>query len=824
MLKLLSKWLKIYQDEINLFFWSAVLLFLIRSSNILFNNFAETAFLKRFGVQYLPIITAVNSVTTFFIMGFLAGFMVRLPGSRLLEYTLVFCGISVAGLRFLIPLDFDLLYPILYVLKTQYEVLLGFLFWNLANDLFNTRQSKRIFPLITAGGIIGGIIGSFGTPLLAKTISINNLMFAYLGTTVVGALALKRMGTLFPSVLLFTQEGKKKKSRASFIGEIKGVLPLIKESKLAKILILLTLLPNIVIPIINYQFNFAVDQRYATESGMLGFFAYFRGAQNVIALIISLFVGRIYGRFGLPVALLFHPFNYMLAFLGFLFRFDIFSAMYARLSTAVLRTAINTPARAVLFGLFPESYRHVIRTFLRGTVVRVGVLMGSGFVLLSQGFMHPRYLSLVALVFVTAWIGSTFFLKRDYSKILLDLIERDMLDLKALDAQDAVQIFKDKKMHSQLLRSFSSARGEDSLWYGRLLKSLEVKGLDARILSKLKEEDDRTRIRLLPLLSSQAGKEAVQVFLDLVDPHKPDLMVAFARTAKRVYEDMPSDLQKEIFETARNPEVKAYMVVGLYGQAPLEYKGTIDAWLNSDHLPERRAGVLAAGESEDCNYITKLVVMLQKEEDESIIPLILKALSRLGAPEINELALPFLSHPLETARLAALDTFEIESDDTARKVIGLMGDPSEKVRDLAMEKLETSSYEINPLLAESLVLLSRRIRNGIFQLAESLGIKDMDAFQFSRSQLEMGYRNLAEAEALGHLPESRERDLLIDHLVQKKMQRLENVLRGLAAHDRSGHLRIIWRGISSADSRRRIPVGGRTAWRPWKTPWIVLCQ
>jgi len=85
MLKHLGKWLKIYQDEIGLFLWSALVLFLIRSSNILFNNFAETAFLKRFGVEYLPYVTAVNSVATFLIMGFLTGFMVRIPGNRLLS-------------------------------------------------------------------------------------------------------------------------------------------------------------------------------------------------------------------------------------------------------------------------------------------------------------------------------------------------------------------------------------------------------------------------------------------------------------------------------------------------------------------------------------------------------------------------------------------------------------------------------------------------------------------------------------------------------------------------------------------------------------------
>ena len=111
---------------------------------------------------------------------------------------------------------------------------------------------------------------------------------------------------------------------------------------------------------------------------------------------------------------------------------------------------MNAPARAVLMGLFPRSHNAIIRPFLRGTVVRVGVLLGSAFVFVSQSFMHPRYLSLVALLFVVAWIGSTVFLKRNYSKILLDILTSNTHDLKALEEQDALQIFRDKEVQSQL--------------------------------------------------------------------------------------------------------------------------------------------------------------------------------------------------------------------------------------------------------------------------------------------------------------------------------------------------------------------------------------
>lgn len=803
MLKLLGRWLNIYQDERGLFLWSAVLLFLIRTSSILFNNFAETAFLKRFGVEYLPIVYIVNSISAFVIMGLIAGMMIRLTANRLLNYLFLFCGISVGGLYFVIPLDFDLLYPLLFVLKSQYEVLLALAFYNLANDLFNTRQSKRLFPLITAGGVLGSIIGSFGTPFLIKAIPLDRLLLIYLCTTILGAIAVKRMGTRFPTLLLSDKASKKGKSRTTMVQEFKKAVPLIKKSKLVKIMILLTLLPNVVIPIINYQFNYAIDQSFGNERTMIEFFGYFRGVMNIISLIILLFIGRVYGRWGLPVALMFHPINYMLAFVAFLLRFDLFSAMYARISTNVLRTTMNVPATNILMGLFPESYRNVIRPFLRGTVVRIGVLMGAGFIMLSEGFVHPRYLSLVALVFVWGWVTTTFFLKRGYSKILLDLISRNMLDLKSMEDKDVGHVFNDKQVQAQLIQSFLSARGNDCMWYARLLKSLSVQELDMHILSTIRGQNDRTKIGLLSLLSPRAGDEAVQVFKELAEPDNPDLMVALIEAANRLDSELSSEFEREIFVTSEYPEVQAHAVTGLFHQDPATYSEMIHAWLNDDHMNKRKAGVIAAGKTGERSFVSQLEKMLGAKDNGPILPFVLQGLNRLGAPHLNTLVYPYLSHPLESIRIEALEAFDIKDDDTLKEVINLMNDPSDRVHNQAKHKIEISSYQNAQLLVESLTIPRRKVREGLFYLLESMDIKNLDVFRAARFQIERSYRNIAEAEAVRALPKSRERDLLLDHLDQKSKVRLENALRILATQDRSGQMKTIWRGISSVDPRQR---------------------
>jgi Cyclic nucleotide-binding domain/TLC ATP/ADP transporter len=797
---LLAKWFKLYKDEIGLFFWSTLIFFLIHFADVLFNNFGETAFLKRYGVEYLPVVYMVNSILTFFIMAIVTGLMAAMSGGRFLGYLLLFCGTSVGAMRLLIPLGFELIYPVLFVMKTQYEVLLGLVFWNLANDLFNTRQSKRIFPLITAGGVLGGMVGSFGTPWLAKTISLDNLLWAYLVISGLGVIIVKVMGRRFPAILI-TEKRPKKKGRTPFLDEFKKVGPLLRESTLVKILVVITLLPNVVIPIINYQFNYVVDETFATEGRMIAFFAYFRGVMNIISLVLLLFVGKIYGKWGLPVSLMFHPANYLIAFGALLLRFDIVSAIYARITTTVLRTTINNPARAVLVGLIPAAYRSLVRPFLRGTVVRIGTLAGSGLVMLSGPWVHPKYLSVVAGVFVIVWFLSNIHLKRSYSKILLDLISVDMLDLKSLEEGDATHIFKDKNVKTRLMEGLSSARGDQCIWYARLLKSLGMEGLDGQILLLLRDLDDRTRVELIKLLSPEAGAAAIPVFRALADPEKPDLMIALSKAAMGFDPQIAFAFQEELFQKCRHIQVKAYAVSGLYRRSREAYRPLIDSWLDSPNLLERRAGVIAAGESGDAFYVEKLRLMLSMEEEGSILPFILMALNRLDAPQKDRLVWPFLDHSLESVRLAALEAFEIKDDEGLRKAIELMGDPSLRVHELAKQKLQTAPHQNGQLLVESIGSPRRKVREGVFQLLESLDVKDVEVFKFARAQLERAYKSVSASDALDRAGVTGE--LLLKHLAERRWLLLDNILRVLAAQDRSGKMRIIWRGIASRDARQR---------------------
>ena len=190
---LLHDWLDLRSEEVKGFALATFTLFLITASNLLFNNFAETAFLKRFGVDSLPTVILINTISAIVVMSLVGRLLQRFPGQTVLRWVLIFCTLSVALARLAIPLEMKFLYPVVYVMKTQYEILLIFLFWNLVNQIFSTRQSKRLFPLMVSGGILGGLCGSFFTLWFVRLDVLDNILLAYITGTLTAAFLVGRL-------------------------------------------------------------------------------------------------------------------------------------------------------------------------------------------------------------------------------------------------------------------------------------------------------------------------------------------------------------------------------------------------------------------------------------------------------------------------------------------------------------------------------------------------------------------------------------------------------------------------------------------------------
>ena len=118
----------------------------------------------------------------------------------------------------------------------------------------------------------------------------------------------------------------------------------------------------------------------------------------------------------------------------------------------------------------------------------------------------------------------------------------------------------------------------------------------------------------------------------------------------------------------------------------------------------------------------------------------------------------------------------------------------------AKEKIKKSEYHDNRVLVESLGIPGTRSRRGLFELLETLDIKELDVFMFAKKNLDKCYAYLAMSQNLEKQPSGKMRDLAIEHLIFQKELVLENIIRVLAIRDQTGRMKTAWRGVFSSKS------------------------
>ena len=94
--------------------------------------------------------------------------------------------LAVAG-RVGLALDLAWITQVLWLLQGVGYFLLGLAVWGLAGIVTDTRQAKRFFPLIGAGGVLGYVVGGLVTKPLAAWLGTPNLLLVWVATLVAAA-------------------------------------------------------------------------------------------------------------------------------------------------------------------------------------------------------------------------------------------------------------------------------------------------------------------------------------------------------------------------------------------------------------------------------------------------------------------------------------------------------------------------------------------------------------------------------------------------------------------------------------------------------------
>ncbi len=428
--------LHLYSHEVNRFLWIALIFFSIFFVTAIFRNYVDTAFLKRFGPKYIPWMLVINALLTFAVLGLVDRLARRFADRFLLAGFLLVYALSAGALYFMIKssvtvFGYDIAYPILYQLLYLLDSILLVYLWNIAGDLFDTRQGKRIFPLITSSQVLGTTFGSFATEPIASAIGKDPTLIVFAAVCLACAVYLSQTGGGF----LRSVETKRGRSQPKPTTQrITEVPALMAKYPIIRYLIITGLIPNVLLPIFFYQFSLIANNTFPTEQSLMAFLSVFRGVTTMSTFILLFFVGRMYSRIGLTNASLVHPINFTLLFGALTAFYNIYVACYGQFTVILIQRAVAGPVNKVLYNVIPSHLMAWSRSFIRGTVLKIGMLVGSSLMIILKPVLSAQQFAYIALALAVVWVVETLIFRKHYKRILKQVIVEKQVDFAEIES------------------------------------------------------------------------------------------------------------------------------------------------------------------------------------------------------------------------------------------------------------------------------------------------------------------------------------------------------------------------------------------------------
>lgn len=397
--------------------WSAAALFLMEWASVAVSNASDTLFLKRVGVSYLPLVFLVNSVlltATTYVAGRLA---VRLDVRRLLSSTyLALAGVLVV-LWLLLLAGAPGISTALVILSKQIDVIAALMFWTVLTNLLTSRQGKRLVALMTAGGTLGQMFGSFASGPFGRAFGIPSLLILAAGALLIATfVAVPLARSARPRLL--RSGARPATDQPLHLAEFW------RDSSLFRVLVVTSFLAGLLGPVLYFEFSFAADLATRTADGeqkLLGLYSQLRGWINVGVLAVQIGASaELFRRVGVPLSAMLAPAAYFCGLIGLGVRFGLRSAMPTTMTTSVLDHTIYEPAQRILCALLPENIRTAASSVIQGPAKRGGAAFGSLLILIVITFAQPSDLAFAALPVAGLWMALAVFLWRRYPNLVLE--------------------------------------------------------------------------------------------------------------------------------------------------------------------------------------------------------------------------------------------------------------------------------------------------------------------------------------------------------------------------------------------------------------------
>ncbi|MBI2372500.1 MAG: HEAT repeat domain-containing protein [Deltaproteobacteria bacterium] len=403
----------------------------------------DALFLSSYPVERLPLmyVGVAVCVSTFSLAyGRIAD---KLRRDRLILMTFAVAStLVVVGWAALVLSPASWMYPVLYVSVEIMGVVTIVQFWTFANDLMSSREGKRLFGIIGAGGVLSNVVCGFPLGAIAARVRSEHLLLMIVALFAAAALLVRSIAREARAELDARPRAPKPRTTASgapFLGS--PHLSLIAGVVVATVL---------TTTFIDYQLKVAAREAFSGRAhDLASFFGYFYGFTGVLSCMVQFFLTtRLLERFGIVVALLVLPTSLAIGSIGLLMVPlvpGLSAAALAKGAENVLRYTVNDSTMQLLYNPVPSDLRGRAKSFVDGVLKPLGIGVAGLTILLLSRSLDPesfgRALAAFDLVFAACWLAMVLAMRRRYVSSLLDTLRSRRLEPAApIDDTDSVRV------------------------------------------------------------------------------------------------------------------------------------------------------------------------------------------------------------------------------------------------------------------------------------------------------------------------------------------------------------------------------------------------
>jgi len=568
----------------------------------------QSTFIDGLGASWLPLAYIAVALVSLPVLWLYTRLADRVERQRVMSYTVLGIALSLVGCWWLFQYSFRWLPFAFYVWISIVYVMTVSQFWSFANHALDPRQAKRLFPLVGAGGLLGGVVGGQVARIVSVLVDTRSTFLVATGFLLATAVLLRVVhGSRAASASPAVQPGR--------MEQTKGGLEALKRSRHLRSIAVVMTLTVMVSQLVDLQFNWAAEQ-WTHATGLdqrTAFFGNFFSIMGVSAFLFQLaFTARIHRYLGVGFAMRLLPVTMGLGTAALILTAAMFplgligSAYLLKIGENGLRYSLDQVTRELLFLPAPSAARLKAKAYIdvfvqRGAKGLAGLLL----LLVPLGILSELGTAWISLALIGVWLAVVAWAYREYVRAFrARLGQREPGAAFTIDVSDVTTL-------EILMQSLGSADRRQVLY---AIDVLEEHGRGRLVPPLLLCHDDPTvRRRALGVLAATGRRDAAPLIERRLGDEDPDVRVAAVRALVALYESEATELMRSRLRDP-DPRVRAAAIACLAEMGDTEDRQRAEAAL-SDLLSasdprERVEAVKAIGGVREPRYDERLIQLL----------------------------------------------------------------------------------------------------------------------------------------------------------------------------------------------------------------------